>query len=129
MVNMESMTTLPSNSPVTAAHEKTVAVRDDVRQAEADLRDVNEALSDSVGTLVTRESVEAALAQNLHVENQLHDAVKELEVVSDLLEDAQEEKAAREREHGTMAGRRSGEGAGSVLKHMATSAKAKEVAR
>ncbi|WP_377371957.1 hypothetical protein [Ramlibacter ginsenosidimutans] len=104
---------------VSVAHEKTVVLRDDVRQAEASLHEANDALADTVvGSIVTKETVEAALVQNLQVEGQLHDAVKELEVVSDLLKVAEAEKAAHEQEDARRAGRHSGEGAESVLEHM-----------
>ena len=113
---------------VTVARMKTAAVQDDVRQAEADLHDANETLADtSVGTIVTKESVQAALVQNLHVEGQLHDAVKELAVVTELLKTAEEEKAYRDGDGPTMAGRRSGEGVDSVIQQMAASARRKDI--
>lgn len=118
------------SQPVTLAHDKTVEVQEDVRQAQADLHDANETLADTVvGTVVTKESVEAALVQNLHVEGQLHDVVKELEVVTDLLKAAEEEKAVRDQEDVTMAGRRSGEGVESVIEHMSASARRKALGR
>jgi hypothetical protein len=124
------MAPLRPHKPVTIAHEKTVAVQDDVRHAEADLHDANEALADTVvGSIVTKESVEATLVQNLHIEGQLHDAVKELQVVTDLLKVAEEEKAAHDHEDVTMAGRRSGEGVNSVLEHMGASARRKGLKR
>jgi hypothetical protein len=99
-----------SRKPVTAARIKTAAVQGNVRQAEAELRETNEQLAESVvGTVLTQEAVDAALVQNLHVESQLHDAVKELQVVTDLLKTAEQEKAP----HG-----RSGEGVNSVLEHL-----------
>jgi hypothetical protein len=124
------MVPLRPHKPVTVAHEKTVALQDDVRNAEADLHDANEALADTVvGSIVTKESVEAALVQNLHVEGQLHDAVKELQVVTDLLKVAEGEKAAHDHEGVTMAGRRSGEGVNSVLEHMSASTRRKDLDR
>ena len=124
------MVPLRPRKPVTVAHEKTVAVQDDVRQAEADLHEANDTLADTVvGTIVTKESVEAALVQNLHVEGQLHDAVKELQVVTDLLAAAEQEKAAHENEDITLAGRRSGEGVQSVLEQMSASARRKDLNR
>ena len=122
--------THPPGKPVTVARMKAAAVQDDVRQAEAELHEANEALADTaVGTIVTKESVQAALEQNLNVEDQLHDAVKELQVVTDLLKTAEEEKADRENEGSTLAGRRSGEGVDSVMKHLAGSAKRREFKR
>lgn len=104
---------------VSVAHEKTVVLRDDVRQAEASLHEANDALADTViGSIVTKETVEAALVQNLQVEGQLHDAVKELEIVSDLLKVAEAEKTAHEQDDASKAAGRSGEGVESVLEHM-----------
>ena len=113
------MQPLRSPKPVKVAHEKTVAVQDEVRQAKADLHEANETLTDSVaGAVVPKEKVEAALVQNLQVEDQLHDAVKELAAVTELLKVAEQDKAAHAGEDATMAGRRSGEGVDSVLQHM-----------
>jgi hypothetical protein len=124
------MKSVRPKKPVTVAHEKTVAVQQDVRQAEAALHDANEALAETVvGTIVTKQSVEAALIENLQVEGQLHDAVKELQVVTDLLKVAEEEKAAHDDEDVTMAGRRSGEGVDSVLEQMSASARRKSLDR
>lgn len=113
---------------VTVARMKTAALQDDVRQAEAELHDANEVLADTtVGTIVTKETVQAALLQNLNVEGQLHDAVKELQVVTDLLKTAEEEKALREGEDSTPAGRRSGEGVNSVLEQMTAASRRKDL--
>lgn len=115
---------------VTVARIKTAAVQGSVREAEAELRETNDQLADmEVGTLVTKEAVDAALVQNLHVEGQLHDAVKELQVVTDLLKTAELEKGAAAPETGGAAGHRSGEGVGSVLEHMASSLETKGAAR
>lgn len=108
--------------PVSLAHEKAVAVQDEVQQAKENLHDANEALADTVtDSTPTKESVEAALVQNLQVEGQLQDAVKELQVVTDLLKVAERENAAL-RDEGAEAGRRSGEGIQSVLAHLGNSA-------
>jgi hypothetical protein len=103
------------------ARDKAVAVQDEVRNAEADLHDTNETLADTVsGSVVTKDDIRAALVQNLQVENQLHDAVKELQVVTDLLKVAERERAAHEGGASSAAGR-SGEGVDSVLKHLPAS--------
>jgi hypothetical protein len=115
---------------VTVARIKTAAVQGDVQQAEADLHEANDVLADTVvGTVVTKESVQAALLQNLQVEGQLHDAVKELQVVTDLLKTAEQEKAAHGSDDSAKAGSRSGEGVSSVLEHMAPAARPKDAAR
>lgn len=96
-----------------------MVLQDDVREAEASLHEANDALANTVvGRVVSKETVEAALVQSLQVEGQLHDAVKELQVVSDLLKVAEAEKAAHEQDDARTAGRRSGEGVESVLEHM-----------
>lgn len=113
-----AMTRIRPREPVAAAHEKAVAVQDEVRQAKDNLHDANEALADTVvDNAPTKEDVEAALVQNLQVEGQLQDAVKELQVVTDLLKVAEQENAAH-RDQAAAAGRRSGEGIKSVLAHL-----------
>jgi hypothetical protein len=112
---------LRTRKPVTIARIKATAVQGNVRNAEANLREANEQLADTVvGAVVTKEAVDAALVQNLRVESQLHDAVKELEVVTDLLKAAEQEKAP----HG-----RSGEGVNSVRQHLAVADRAEDAAR
>jgi hypothetical protein len=91
------------------------------------LHDANEALAETVvDSVLTKENIQAALVQSLQVEGQLQDAVKELQVVTDLLKVAEQEKAAHNGDV-TLAGRRSGEGVDSVLDHMRASARRKEV--
>ena len=122
--------TQPSPKAVTVARLKTAAVKEDVRKAEAELREANDVLADtSVGTIVTKETVQAALLQNLNVEGQLHHAVQKLQVVTDLLKTAEEEKALLEKEDSKVAGHRSGEGASSVIEHMVASVKPKDPGR
>lgn len=114
----------PPRKSVTVARTKAAAVQDEVRQAEADLHDANQVLSDAtVGTIVTKESVQAALVQNLSVEVQLHDAARELRVVTDLLRTADGENADRGTESSMLPGNRSGEGVHSLIEEMAASAK------
>jgi hypothetical protein len=110
-----------SPKPVTMARDKAVAVQDEVRSAEADLHDTNETLADTVaGNVVSKDDVRAALVHNLQVENQLHDAVKELQVVTDLLKVAEKERTTHDGGPALVAGR-SGEGVDSVLKHLSAS--------
>ena len=124
-----AMTSHRSRKPVTVARIKTAAVQGNVRLAEAELRETNEQLADTVaGTVMTQESVDATLAQNLHVEGQLHDAVKELQVVTELLKAAEQERDPAGAD-ATTAGNRSGEGVGSVLEHMASSLETKDAGR
>jgi protein involved in temperature-dependent protein secretion len=100
-----------------------VAVQDEVLEAKENLHDANEALADSVmDNEPTKETVAAALVQNLQVEGQLQDAVEELQVVTDLLKVAEKENAAF-RDAAAAAGRRSGEGIASVLAHLGAKGK------
>ena len=113
--------------PVKMARDKAVAVQHEVRSAEADLHDSNEALADTVaGNVVSKDDVRTALVHNLQVENQLHDAVKELQVVTDLLKVAEKERATLA--GGAAAAGRSGEGVDSVLQHLSASADRKDLA-
>lgn len=116
---------MSSNKPVLVARTKTKNVQREMRLAEADLHDSNGILASSNGAgALSPKAVQAALAQNVDVEEKLHDAVQELEVVSELLNVAKAENAQHDDQ--TMAGHRSGEGLESVLEHMAASAKRKE---
>lgn len=124
-----AVSSMPRPETVSVAHEKAVAVQDEVRQAKENLHDANEALADAVDdSTPTKEDVEAALVQNLQVEGQLQDAVKELEVVTDLLKVAERENAAY-RDEAAAAGRRSGEGIHSVLAHLNGPADRKNLSR
>ena len=121
------MAPIRSRKPVTVARIKTAAIQGNVRQAEAELRGTNEQLAElEVGTVVTKDVVDAQLVQNLHVEGQLHEAVKELQVVTDLLKAAEQEKASTGAGDTAAPGHRSGEGVGSVLEHMAASLEGKD---
>lgn len=110
----------PASKPVTLARIKTAKVGNDMRKAERDLHKANGNLAESatVGSVVTADSVRAALVQNINVEGQLHEAVEELRVVTDLLKTAEDDKAKLERV--VTAGHRSGEGAESVIAHLPT---------
>ena len=114
------MTAIVPRHSVSVAHEKAVAVQEEVSQAKDNLHDANEVLADSVmESEPTKETVAAALVQNLQVEGQLQDAVEELQVVTDLLKTAEKENAAL-RDAAAIAGRRSGEGTASVRAHLGT---------
>ena len=95
-----------------------------MREAERELHEANGdlAASATVGSVVTAESVRAALVQNINVEGQLHEAVEELRVVTDLLKTAEEDKAKLEQ--AVTAGHRSGEGVESVMAHLQIAPKA-----
>ena len=118
-----SMRHASATKPVTVARIKTAKVQSDMRQAASELHEANEDLAQSsaVGTMVTRDDVHAALVQNIAVEGQLHDAVEELRVVTDLLKTAEQDKARAE--DALTAGKRSGEGLESVIEHIQHSTK------
>ena len=103
--------------PISVARTKTEKVHSEMQEAEADLHAANNVLAEStVGHIVTKADVQAALEQNQQVEEQLHDAVQELKVVTKLLKVAEAEKNQR----GIDAGTRSGEGAESAMEHLRT---------
>ena len=113
-----------SNKPVSVARTKTRNVQREMRVAEADLHDSNVILSNSgSGAVLPAKALRAALAQNVEVEDKLHDAVQELEAVSELLNVAEAKNA--EHDDQTMAGHRSGVGLESVMEHMTASAQRK----
>jgi len=101
--------------PIAVARTKTEKVHSEMQEAEADLHAANNVLAENtVGHVVTKADVQAALEQNQQVEEQLHDAVRELKVVTKLLKVAEAEKTQR----GSDAGKRSGEGAESAMEHL-----------
>ena len=105
--------------PISVARTKTEKVQSEMQEAEADLHAANNVLAEStVGHVVTKADVKAALEQNQQVEEQLHDAVQELKVVTKLLKVAEAGKGQR----GNEAGTRSGEGAESAMEHLRTAA-------
>lgn len=105
------------NKPVSLARTKAKKVQQDIGAAEAKLHDSNQVLANNlVAPASTKAAVEAAVAQNVEVEEKLHAAVDELAVVSALLKTA-EAKAAGTGED-AVAGRRSGEGIDSVIAHL-----------
>ena len=101
--------------PISVSRTKTEKVHSEMQEAEADLHAANNVLAENtVGHVVTKADVQAALEQNQQVEEQLHDAVRELKVVTKLLKVAEAEKTQR----GSDAGKRSGEGAESAMEHL-----------
>lgn len=111
-----------SNKPVTVARTKTRNVQRDVQAAEAKLHSSNAVLGGTgagAGKVLTTEAARAVVAQNVEVEQKLHEAVQELEVVSELLNVAEAAKSAEGSE--TLAGRRSGAGLDSLMGHMTAS--------
>jgi hypothetical protein len=107
--------------PVAAARLTTQKVQRSVRKAEVKLHDSNTDLLELSGDeVVPGEDLRTRVEKSLQVEVKLHDAVKELEVVSDLLATAEDEIALLidKSKDGATAGKRSGEGLASVLEHI-----------
>ncbi|TWO69438.1 hypothetical protein FN976_19310 [Caenimonas sedimenti] len=98
--------------PIVTARKKTESVQTEIQQAESDLHETNALLLETPVGQVTRADVQEAVDRSVKVEEQLHDAAKELEVVTGLLRAAEAAVAPDD------AGNRSGEGADSVLRHM-----------
>jgi hypothetical protein len=103
--------------PIVSARKKTQTVRNEIRQAASELHETNEALLESSSGPATQADVQEAVDRSVKVEGQLHEAAKELEVVTGLLHAA--EAAAAD-----PAGQRSGEGTESVIRHMQGSGQA-----
>lgn len=105
--------TQPKRKHVTVARAKTAKVMTDIRDAEDTLHEANEVLSKAQ---VDKNEVNTVLEQNVAVEAQLHDAVNELKVVTDLLKSAEADKAKDGAQQ--VPGNRSGEGIDSVIEHL-----------
>jgi hypothetical protein len=101
--------------PIVTARRKTQSVRGEIQKAESDLHATNALLAETPDGQVTRADVREAVDRSVKVEEQLHDAAKELEVVTGLLRAAEAASVVPE---GDQAGQRSGEGADSVMRHM-----------
>jgi hypothetical protein len=100
--------------PIVTARRKTQSVKSEIQKAEHDLHATNALLLDTPNEQVTRADVQDAVDRSVKVEEQLHEAAKELEVVTGLLR-AAEATVPPDGEH---AGQRSGEGSDSVMRHM-----------
>lgn len=118
------LTTMPrSGKPKAVARAKTQKVQQDLEVAEAELHITNTVLIETLSpTVQTDDVVALALEQNAAVEEKVHDAAAELQVVTDLLKD-EEAEIARLRQQladrpQTATGR-SGEGADSAMAHLA----------
>jgi hypothetical protein len=110
-----------ANKPVTVARTKAKSVQRGVQAAEAKLHVSNAVLGDARSSKVlSTQAARAVIAQNVDVEEQLHEAVQELEVVGELLKVAEAPNAAHD--DNIVAGRRSGAGVDSLMAHMNASA-------
>jgi hypothetical protein len=110
-----------ANKSVAVARTKAKSVQRGVEAAEAKLHVSNAVLGDTGNSKVlSTDAARSVIAQNVDVEEQLHEAVQELEVVGELLKVAEATNAAHD--DNTVAGRRSGAGMDSLLAHMNASA-------
>lgn len=102
-------------SLVSTAGRKAKRVQRKLQEAEAELHMANELLVQAVPTR-DKESIDAALNQNVAAEEKVHDAAQELEVVNALLSDAGETARAT----GTLpnAQGQTGQGAKSLIPHL-----------
>ena len=80
---------LTQASLVSAAGRKAKRVQRKLHEAEAELHTANEILVEAVPAH-DKESIDAALEQNVAAKEKVHDAAEELEVVNELLSDGDE---------------------------------------
>jgi hypothetical protein len=100
---------------VAAAGRKAQKVQRKLHEAEVELHTANEILVKAVPTR-DQHDIEAAVEQNVAAEGKVHDAVEELEVVKELLADA-EAPAGAEKLPGLRG--QSGQGVKSLMPHLA----------
>jgi len=94
---------------LTAAIVKTDKVQDQLHDAAETLGSANAVLTNPIATAQAATAIASAVAQNVAAEVKVQDAVHELEVVKDLIQEAQVEQASDK-----TAGR-AGEGTASIL--------------
>jgi hypothetical protein len=99
---------------VAAAGRKAQKVQRKLHEAEAEMHTANKILVKVVPTH-DRQGIEAAVEQNVAAEGKVRDAVEELEVVKELLADA-ETPSGSEKQPGLKG--QSGQGAKSVIPHL-----------
>jgi hypothetical protein len=80
---------LTQSSLVATAGRKAKRVQQKLNEAEAELHAANDVLVDAVPAR-DKESIDAALEQNVAAEEKIHEAAQELEVVNELLSDGDE---------------------------------------
>lgn len=97
---------------LTTAIDKTEKVQDDLNHAARDLNTTNMLLSGSMSTVQAIAAVAGAVKQNVAAETKVQEAAEELEVVKDMLKDAQAAQA-----EAAPAGN-VGEGVASVMEHL-----------
>jgi hypothetical protein len=108
---------------VASAKSTTEKVQEDIQLAEAELHLANLVITDKLAESVSDADLAKAVLHNEQVEEKLHEAGENLQVVTDLLNseerDRQRLEQARREADGTSApGARSGEGSASVIEHL-----------
>jgi hypothetical protein len=107
---------LTPDAIASAAGKKTVKVQRKLRAAESELRTANTVLRRAVPKNARRD-INEALAENMAAEQKVHEATDELEVVTELLGEAQ--GAATGKATPADAGKgRTGQGARSLMPHL-----------
>jgi NADH:ubiquinone oxidoreductase subunit C len=111
----------PNAKLIAGARKKTSKVQKELEAAEAELHMSNAVLAKSLPEDMQKDNVVAlALVQNAAVEEKVHEAAEELQVVTELLKGEEAERVRLEHE---LAGKApqagtSGEGANSALAHL-----------
>jgi hypothetical protein len=106
---------LTQASVVSAAGRKTKRVQRKLHEAKAELHAANEVLVEAVPAH-DKESIDAALEQNVAAEEKIHEAAQELEVVNALLSDA--DQAAQATSEPPASEGKTGQGANSLIPHL-----------
>jgi hypothetical protein len=106
---------LTQASLVSTAGRKAKKVQRKLHEAEANLHTANEILVQAVPTR-DKESIDAAVEQNVAAEEKVHDAAEELEIVNALLTDADQTAQAANAAPGSKG--QTGEGAQSLIPHL-----------
>jgi hypothetical protein len=108
---------------VATAKSTTEKVQEDIELAEAELHLANLVITDKLADSVSDADLAKAVLHNEQVEEKLHEAGENLQVVTDLLKSEERdrqrlEQAAREADGTSAPGARSGEGSASVIEHL-----------
>jgi hypothetical protein len=99
---------------VATAGRKAHKVQHKLKQAEAELHTANEILVKAVPTR-DKQDIDSAVQQNIAAEEKVHDAAEELQVVKELLSDAE---AGRQGSSMTNSKGQSGDGVKSLIPHL-----------
>ena len=106
---------LTQASLVSTAGRKAKRVQRKLHEAEAELHTANEILVEAVPAN-DKESIDAALEQNVAAKEKVHDAAEELEVVNTLLSDADQPEQATDEPPSSKGN--TGQGVKSLIPHL-----------